>query len=71
MATQPTSLKDAGLLTPAEAANRLDVSIPTLRKLVGQGKIAPPIRRNSRWVRYRECDISAYITGLLRSNPSA
>lgn len=48
------------LLTIAAAAQRLDISPPTLRKLVRLGKLHP-IRRGKRWVRFRVQDIEAYI----------
>lgn len=67
MATTPATLKEAGLLTPHEAAQRLDICERTLRRLVREGQIAEPIRRNRRWVRYRDSDISAYIARLVRS----
>ncbi len=63
------TMKDP-LLTPAEVANRLHVSKRTLFKMVSAGEFPQPMRRNRKWVRWLEDDVSGYL-GKLRQQRDA
>ncbi len=52
------------LLTPSEVARRLSVAVRTLWRMVARGEVPPPIRYNSRLVRWRRADIEAYVSSL-------
>jgi excisionase family DNA binding protein len=50
---------ESGLLTPAEAATYLRVSLRSLRRLVARGDL--PVTRIGRANRYRQSDLDGYI----------
>ncbi len=63
--TENLTLKAAGLLTRQQAADRLDVSLMTLTKLVSEGRLVPIRQEGIRWMRFRASDIDDYIRRVL------
>lgn len=51
---------DDNLLTPAEAAERLNISLPTLKLWRTQKHGPPALRLSVRTIRYRREDIDAW-----------
>lgn len=49
------------LLKVGEVAERLSVSENTIWRWTADGRLAPPIRRGTRYTRFKESDINAFI----------
>lgn len=52
------------LLTLAQAARRVFVSVATLRRMMREGSFPQPIRRNKRWIRVPAKDVEDYLRRL-------
>lgn len=52
------------LLTAAQVAARLVLSVRTLWRMVAAGKFPQPVRYNRKLVRWKEADVSRYIKEL-------
>ncbi|MCB5201677.1 helix-turn-helix domain-containing protein [Neorhizobium sp. T786] len=61
-----TEAKIEKLFTPAEVADRLRASLPTLARWRGEGTGPAYIKRRGR-VFYREDDLAAYVSDNLRT----
>ena len=55
---------DVELLDARELARRMSISVRTLWRLSGEGKLPQPIRLGGRIVRWRAADIEGYLEGL-------
>ena len=66
--TQPASV---GLVPRDEAAQRLGVSVKTLRKFVRQGKILAVRYSRTSVLRFRQVDLDRFIETQLRHSPPA
>jgi excisionase family DNA binding protein len=64
MAQRAPSSTPVGLLTPAEVAVRLRISLRKLWRLVSARELPPPVHVGRRGTRWREADIVRYIESL-------
>ena len=64
----PRQPSPARLLRPAEAAERLGVTVKTLERWRGTGEGPQFVRCSSKSIRYREQDLDAFILERLRKN---
>jgi excisionase family DNA binding protein len=62
-------LADRELLTAGDVAFRLNVSERTVWRWVAAGKLPEPVRYSQRLIRWRACDIEAYVKALQPSPP--
>lgn len=51
------------LLTVAQVAERLSVCVRTVRRMVKNGRLPPPLRFSSKLVRWRRRDVDDYLRG--------
>jgi excisionase family DNA binding protein len=59
---EPLSVHD--LLTVQEVADRLNVSVRTVYRLLSRGELPQPVRFNRKLVRWKRCDMDRYIDSL-------
>lgn len=52
------------LLTPIQVMRRLHVSRSTFYRMLDRGEFPRPLRRNRKWVRWPESDVTNYLDQL-------
>ena len=62
------TLARAGLLTPQQAADHLGVTVRTLEAWRWSGRGPQYVRISARCVRYRHCDLDAFVEQRLATN---
>jgi excisionase family DNA binding protein len=63
-ATRHEPLPVHDLLTVQEVADRLNVSVRTVYRLLGRGVLPQPVRFNRKLVRWKKGDMDRYIDAL-------